>query len=110
MTEPGAGSDVAGIKTRAVKKGDEVRWCLYNVAKHSNLHVHQSLQIVNSIPSYSSQQFCQNAQGLVKLRFSSNQMRFCLGKATVQYLKSTTQGKTAANAQTVVSGPATWVG
>lgn len=23
MTEPGAGSDVAGIKTRAVKKGDE---------------------------------------------------------------------------------------
>ena len=24
MTEPGAGSDVAGIKTRAEKKGDEV--------------------------------------------------------------------------------------
>lgn len=23
MTEPGAGSDVAGLKTRAVKKGDE---------------------------------------------------------------------------------------
>lgn len=23
MTEPGAGSDVAGIKTKAVKKGDE---------------------------------------------------------------------------------------
>lgn len=26
MTEPGAGSDVAGIKTKAVKKGDEVRY------------------------------------------------------------------------------------
>ena len=26
VTEPGAGSDVAGIKTKAVKKGDEVRY------------------------------------------------------------------------------------
>lgn len=26
MTEPSAGSDVAGIKTKAVKKGDEVRY------------------------------------------------------------------------------------
>jgi acyl-CoA dehydrogenase len=25
VTEPGAGSDVAGIKTTAVKKGDKVR-------------------------------------------------------------------------------------
>ena len=25
MSEPGAGSDVAGIMTKAVKKGDEVR-------------------------------------------------------------------------------------
>lgn len=31
MTEPGAGSDVAGIKTKAVKKGDEVRYtCITN--------------------------------------------------------------------------------
>ena len=29
MTEPGAGSDVAGIKTKAVKKGDEVRYTVY---------------------------------------------------------------------------------
>ena len=39
MTEPGAGSDVAGIKTKAVKKGDEVRKCLMNfiscLVKHS---------------------------------------------------------------------------
>ena len=29
MTEPGAGSDVAGIKTRAEKKGDVVRKSLF---------------------------------------------------------------------------------
>ena len=29
MTEPGAGSDVAGLKTRAEKKGDEVIFKFY---------------------------------------------------------------------------------
>ena len=32
VTEPGAGSDVAGIKTKAVKKGDDVsykHWLLF---------------------------------------------------------------------------------
>ena len=30
MTEPGAGSDVANIRTTAVKKGNDVRDILYN--------------------------------------------------------------------------------
>lgn len=36
MTEPGAGSDVAGIKTKAVKKGDEVRY----ITNEKFLHVY----------------------------------------------------------------------
>jgi len=36
VTEPGAGSDVAGIKTKAVKKGDDVRY----ITNEKFLHVY----------------------------------------------------------------------
>ena len=57
MSEPGAGSDVAAIGTKAVKKGDEVNKCfllaftIYVVffildlmSGTSNMYIHNSIQ------------------------------------------------------------------
>lgn len=57
MSEPGAGSDVAAIGTKAVKKGDEVNKCfllaftiyvvffiLDSISGTSNMYINSSIQ------------------------------------------------------------------
>lgn len=63
VTEPGAGSDVAGIKTRAVKMGDEyvvngqkmwitnggkANWCVFTTTTFDNMITHSLTAYVHS--------------------------------------------------------------
>ena len=52
MTEPGAGSDVAGLKTKAEKVGDEVNWSfnVSNAAMKYHFQISSSLSSLRFIP------------------------------------------------------------